>query len=141
MRYDRLILLMLACAMTLFMLVAFVGCKSAQPIEQTRDSVRVEYRHDSVYVYKHDSIFRDRWRNGDTVFVVTEKWQVRWRDRLQVQHDTIATTKTETVQVKYVPAYYKRVSTGFWVLLVLLLAIIGFKAYKWWLKIQSGGIL
>lgn len=48
---------------------------------------------------------------------------------------------TETVEVKVVPNYYKNTSKGFWVLLVALLIILGFKAYKIYLKIQSGGIL
>ena len=47
----------------------------------------------------------------------------------------------EQVAVPYVPDYYKRTSTGFWVLLVILIIIVGFKAYKIYVKIQSGGLL
>lgn len=137
----RTILALIFAAAIMLTVCVMTGCQSVQPIEHTRDSVRVEYRLDSVYIYKHDSVFRDRWRNGDTVFVTTEKWRVQWRDRLVERHDTIVSTNTETVQVRYVPDYYKRVSAGFWILLVILLAIIGFKAYKLYLKIQGGGIL
>ena len=121
--------------------LCFSGCKTVKPIAQTRDSVRVEIRHDSVFVFKHDSIFRDRWRSGDTVFVTVEKFKTLYRDKLVEVHDTIATTQTDTIEVQVVPNYYRRVSTGFWILLVILLALTAFKAYKLYLRIQSGGIL
>ena len=113
----------------------FSGCKTVQPLTQTRDSVRVEVRHDSVYIYQHDSIYRDRWRAGDTVFVTLEKYKTIYRDKLIEVHDTITNTETEQVAVRYVPEYYKRVSAGFWILLVILLAILAFKAYKLYIKI------
>lgn len=113
----------------------FSGCKTVQPLTQTRDSVRVEVRHDSVYIFRHDSIFRDRWRAGDTVFVTVEKYKTLYRDKIIEVHDTITDTRTEQVAVRYVPDYYKRVSAGFWILLAILLAIIAFKAYKLYIKI------
>ena len=124
-----------------FVLCVCCSCKTVKPIAQTRDSIRVEIRHDSVFVFKHDSIFRDRWRSGDTVFVTVEKFKTLYRDKLVEVHDTIATTQTDTIEVKVVPNYYRRVSTGFWILLVILLALTAFKAYKLYLRIQSGGIL
>ena len=111
------------------------GCKTVQPLTQSRDSVRVEVRHDSVYIFRHDSIFRDRWRAGDTVFVTVEKYKTLYRDKLIEVHDTITDTRTEQVAVRYVPDYYKRVSAGFWILLAILLAILAFKAYKLYIKI------
>ena len=113
----------------------FSGCKTVQPLTQSRDSVRVEVRHDSVYIFRHDSIFRDRWRAGDTVFVTVEKYKMLYRDKLIEVHDTITNTQTEQVAVRYVPDYYKRVSAGFWILLAILLAILAFKAYKLYIKI------
>ena len=122
------------------LMLSMTGCKSTQPLTNTRDSVRVEYRLDSIYVYKHDSVFRDRWRAGDTTYIQVEKWCTRYKDKIIIQHDTIATTQTEQVAVKHVPDYYKRTSAGFWVLLVLLLAVVAFKAYKIYVKIQTGGL-
>ena len=113
----------------------FGGCKTVQPLTQSRDSVRVEVRHDSVYIFRHDSIFRDRWRAGDTVFITVEKYKTLYRDKLIEVHDTITNTQTEQVAVRYVPDYYKRVSAGFWILLAILLAILAFKAYKLYIKI------
>ncbi len=126
---------------TVALCLIFSGCKTTQPLTQTRDSVRVEFRYDSVYFYQHDSIFRDRWRAGDTVFVTVEKFKTLYKDKLVEVHDTISTTQTEQIAVKYVPNYYRRTSAGFWVLLVIVLAIVGFKVYKLYIKIQSGGIL
>lgn len=113
----------------------FSGCKTVQPLTKSRDSVRVDVRHDSVYIYQHDSIYRDRWRTGDTVFVTVEKYKTLYRDKLIEVHDTITNTQTEQVAVRYVPEYYKRVSAGFWILLAILLAILAFKAYKLYIKI------
>ena len=126
---------------TVAMCLLFSGCKTTQPLTQTRDSVRVEFRHDSVYFYQHDSIFRDRWRAGDTVFVTVEKFKTLYKDKLVEVHDTISLTQTEQVAVKYVPSYYKNTSTGFWILLAVLIVLVGWKLAKIYFKIQSGGIL
>ena len=127
-------------ASVLLVLILCTGCGAQKPITNTRDSVRVEYRRDSIYVLQHDSVFRDRWRSGDTIYVQVEKWRTRYKDKIVLQHDTIRTTESEQVPVKYVPAYYKNTSAGFWVLLAILLLIIGVKDYKIYIKIQTGGI-
>lgn len=124
-----------AAVLTVLCCIFFSGCKTVQPLTQSRDSVRVEVRHDSVYIFRHDSIFRDRWRAGDTVFITVEKYKTLYRDKLIEVHDTITDTRTEQVAVRYVPDYYKRVSAGFWIMLAILLAIIAFKAYKLYIKI------
>ena len=130
-----------AVVLTVLLCLAFPSCKTQTVIPQTKDSVRIEYRHDSIYFYQHDSIFRDRWRAGDTVYVTVEKWLTRWKDKTVEIHDTIRTQETQTIEVKYVPNYYKRVSTGFWILLAILVIIVGWKIAKIYFKIQSGGIL
>ena len=132
---------LVAIIVTLILCLCFHGCKTVQPIQQTRDSIRVEIRHDSVFVFKHDSIFRDRWRSGDTVYVTVDKFKTLYRDKLVEVHDTIATTHTEQVPVGVVPTYYKNTSRGFWVLLAILILLIGWKVAKVYFKIQSGGIL
>ena len=131
----------LAILCTVAMCLLFSGCKTTQPLTQTRDSVRVEFRHDSVYIWQHDSIFRDRWRAGDTVFVTVEKFKTLYKDKLVEVHDTISLTQQEQVAVKYVPSYYKNTSTGFWILLAVLVVLVGWKLAKIYFKIQSGGIL
>ena len=138
---HTMIATIIAVVITVILCLCFPSCKSQVPLTQTRDSVRVEYRLDSVYIYKHDSIFRDRWRSGDTIYVTVEKWLTRWKDKTVEIHDTILTQETQTIEVKYVPNYYKRVSTGFWILLAILIVIVGWKIAKIYFKIQSGGIL
>lgn len=136
--------LLLGLMIVVFLAVLIItanGCKTCQPIIETRDSIRVEFRHDSVYIYQHDSIFRDRWRSGDTVFVALEKWQTRYKDKIVQVHDTIRTNETQTIEVKHVPAYYKNTSAGFWVLLALLIVWLAFKAYKLYIKIKTGGLI
>ena len=61
-----------AAVLTVLCCVFFSGCKTVQPLTQSSDSVRVEVRHDSVYVYQHHSIYRDRWRAAPPVFVPVE---------------------------------------------------------------------
>lgn len=111
-------------------LILCASCSTQKPITNTRDSVRIEYRLDSIYVLQHDSVFRDRWRSGDTIYVQVEKWRTRYKDKIVLQHDTIRTEHSEQVPVEYVPAYYKNTSKGFWVLLALLVLIIGWKIAK-----------
>ena len=91
-----------------------------------RDSI---YLHDSVsYTYRPAKISLP-YRKGagvgalpDTVYL--EKWHTRWRDRETVRTDTIhvQSTTTETVQVRYIPAFYK-CSAAFTILIVLLLLV------------------
>ena len=117
--------------------------QQAIPTSHQRDSVRVEYRLDSIYLYERDSIYVEKEHKNDTILLTTTKWSVRYKDVLREVHDTIAVNTTDTIvqQVKYVPAYYKRVSRGFWMLLVILLAIVGVWGVKMYYKIQKGGVL
>ena len=122
-----------AIGILLVVLLTFAGCKTVQGVSQTatRDSVRVEYRLDSVYVWQHDSIFRDRWRAGDTVYVTLTQYKTLYKDKIVLQHDTIALTRTETVtETISVPrersGYDKFCSWAFWVVVVILLLIGAF---------------
>ena len=101
----------------------FVGCKTVAPCIPetiTRDSVRVEYKLDSVYLYERDSIFVHEKR--DTVFV--ERWKTRYKDVLKIQRDTVIDTKTD-VQVQRVevtPRFAKFCYWWFWITALLLVA-------------------
>lgn len=65
------------------------------------------------------------------------------KNEIQLRDSIISNYRHDTtiIREKYVPDYYKRVSTGFWILLVILLTIVAFGAYKLYLKIKSGGVL
>ena len=107
---------------------SFVSCKTLPTPTNThnRDSVRIEYLHDSVYIYKHDSIFRDRWREGDTVYITTEKWLTRYKDKLIEKHDSIYVNNTDTIYQtveveKKGAAFWKGSGIAFWILLGILI--------------------
>lgn len=94
------LLALAAVAFLLAIVACFGSCKTVLPCIPetiTRDSVRVEYKLDSVYLYERDSIFVHEKR--DTVFV--ERWKTRYKDVLKIQRDTVIDTKTE-VQVQRV---------------------------------------
>lgn len=116
--------IVLAILTALVMTIGMTGCKTCVPIVEVRDSVRTEYKLDSVYVYKHDSVWRDRWRNGDTVFVVQEKYKTLYKDKIVEVHDTIR-TNTEIVQErKVVPSFYKGCTIALWVLITCVILYI-----------------
>lgn len=110
------------------------GCAAQKPLVKIeyRDSVRIEQRLDSVYLYKHDSIFIDRWRSNDTIYITKERWAVRYKDKIVEIHDTItneSTTETE-IAVPYVPAFYKWSAWVCWGLIALLLIWAAWKIVK-----------
>lgn len=92
--------------------------------ENNRLQVANHIQRDSIYL--RDSVFvRIR---ADTVYL--EKWHTRWRDRIVQHTDTIQveTTRTETVQVRYVPSFYKYCAV------ILALIVLGFLLrLAWWL--------
>lgn len=129
--YLRYILLAaIACFWACFFALLFSGCKSVQPIAQTRDSVKVEFKRDSVIVIERDSVFRDRYLQGDTVFVTVERWQTRWRDRVQEVRDTVSMVQTQVLREKYVPAYYQWCSRLLWLLVVAALTCAAWRVAK-----------
>ena len=92
--------------------------------ESNHTQLTNHFQRDSIYL--HDSVFvRIR---ADTVYL--EKWHTKWREKEVIHTDTIQveTTRTATVQVRYVPSFYKYCTAfAFLVLLVLLLR------FAWWL--------
>ena len=101
MRIDwQYILAIVAAWAAMAFLLCFGSCKTVAPCIPetiTIDSVRVEYKLDSVYLYERDSIFVHEKR--DTVFI--ERWKTRYKDVLKIQRDTVIDTKTD-VQVQRV---------------------------------------
>ena len=106
------------------------SCKVCEPIVNTeyRDSVRTEYRRDSVRII--DSVFVDRWRANDTVFVNKTNYRYLYRDVLHTDTITIDNSKTETVQVRYVPPFYKGCTVAFWVIIALCVLYVAWRIFK-----------
>lgn len=75
------------------------GCKTVRyvPVETVRtDSVTVDrFIRDSVYL--RDSVYVNRWTQGDTVFV--DKVSVKWRYRDRWRRDTVAVVRRDSVEV------------------------------------------
>lgn len=103
------------------------GCRSQQVMStSTANHTATQVQRDSIYLY--DSIFvRIR---ADTVYL--EKWHTRWRDRETVRSDTVQveTTKTETVQVRYVPKFYKYCAALTALLLIFILLRVTLYLYR-----------
>lgn len=96
---TRLILALLVIGMT--------ACKTQDCLPEAivRDSIRTEYKLDSIYLYEKDSVFIKE--KADTVFV--EKWKTRYKDVMKIERDTIY-QENKVVEVKveqYVPQYIK----------------------------------
>lgn len=86
-------------AILLALLFCMVSCKTIDCVPETivKDSIRVEQRLDSIYLYEKDSIYIKE--KADTIFV--EKYITRYKDVLKVQHDTIY-QDNKVVEVKEV---------------------------------------
>lgn len=119
--------------------MAFVQCSCrTQRVTSTtssKDSVRIVYRFDSVYLYEHDSVYiRER---ADTVFV--DRWHTRYKDALKVVHDTcyIDRVRETTIQVPYVTKAQRNMIAGFWTLLVLLIVGVALSVWKNWGKVRT----
>lgn len=83
------------------LLPACSAVRSSTESNHTRLSNNIQ--RDSIYL--HDSIFVHI--RADTVYL--EKWHTRYKDRLVTKTDTVTNEviRTETVQVRYVPSFYK----------------------------------
>lgn len=122
-------------AIAFMLAMSLTSCKTCVPIVEVRDSVRVELKRDSVYVYKHDSIFRDRWRNGDTVYITTDRWRTLYKDKIVEIHDTIRSNETIVQERKVVPTFYKTCTVIMWIMCV---AVIAYAAVRILVKIYLG---
>lgn len=110
-------------------LLAFVGCKTPQlptlpsSSERSRDSIRTEYVHDSVYI--------DRWhreiQKGDTVYVHDSI--DRWRNKYVYIHDSIDNSRTDTIYQQVVveksgSAFLRNSGIALWVLIAILVVAV-----------------
>ena len=126
----------IAAALIAGMLIFFVGCKTIDCVPETivRDSIRTEYKLDSIYLYEKDSVFIKE--KADTVFV--EKWKTRYKDVLKIERDTIY-QENKAVEVKveqYVPQYIKWFAVIGAFFVVFCLVKIGLWMYrKFFLKV------
>lgn len=114
----------------LAILTCIVSCKTQQCIPETitRDSIRIEYQRDSIY--EHDSIFIDRYRTNDTIYLTKERWSIRYRD---VKHIDTCYVDHNTVEVRterYVPGFYKWSTWVCWIMIVMVIIYVAWKIVK-----------
>ena len=142
------------CCLLLLIAVLLFGCKTQQQIVTVpeihnqynghdrdhssargdsihiRDSIIYRWKHDTLFVDRGHTEFRDRGRH-DTLTL---------RDSIHV-NDSIPYPVEVQVPVRIRNGYDRFTSWGFWILLVAFLVWLAFKAYKWYIKIHTGGIL
>lgn len=107
MRTEHIIQTIVAAVLVAMLVWMLQGCKIQDCVPETiiKDSIRVEFKHDSTYIYEKDSVFIKE--KADTVFV--EKWKTRYKDVLKIERDTIwqENTIVEVQEVKYIPQSVK----------------------------------
>lgn len=92
--------MLIVIAMTLLVLL-FGGCRTVEQSEAV-----TEVRHDTVRIYTQkrdsvvyrDSVFVHVHTQGDTVYHVTERWNVRYNDRVRVDTVYKARDKGEIIR-------------------------------------------
>lgn len=79
----------------------FGGCKTIERenIVTKTDTVRIYSQHKDSVVYR-DSVFVHLYERGDTVYSVTERWNVRYNDRVRI--DTVYKVREIEAQSKEV---------------------------------------
>lgn len=114
-------------------MLACVSCGSQNVVasnahERTQDSVRIEYKHDSIYIDRYHHIYTQ----GDTVYIYDSIWRDRWHtinkhDSIYINNtDTIYQTSTVEVEKKG-SAFLRNSGIALWVLIgiFILTVIIG----------------
>lgn len=112
--------------------VLLIGCKTQSVVlPQSRDSVSIQTRLDSIYIYERDSVFVDRYVKSDTVFLTRTIERVKYKDVFRLQHDTIMQTEMQTIvqTERYIPKFYKTCTWLFFGLVILILGRIVIRIY------------
>ena len=141
------------CCLLFLIAVLLFGCKSTKPIVTVpeihnqynghdrdhssargdsihiRDSIIYRWKHDTLFVDRWHTEFRDRWRH-DTLTL---------RDSIHV-NDSIPYPVEVQVPVRVRNGYDKFTAKGFWILLGILILIVCWKIAKAYFKIQTGGM-
>ena len=80
--------------------ILLASCKQAEYVStervRTGTLYQVKERRDSIKV--HDSVYVKEFRKGDTVFVIRDRWKLRFRDCYRI--DTVYKSRTDTLRVK-----------------------------------------
>lgn len=128
-RNKRIFIYLLILLVGWFVAVSFMSCKTPQlptlpnSSDRSRDSVRTEYVHDSVYI--------DRWhkeiQKGDTCYIHDSI--DRWRNKYVYIHDSIDNSRTDTIYQKVEiekkgSAFLRNSGIALWVLIALFVVAV-----------------
>lgn len=142
MRYGCLSVILYAVAFfVLLLLCALFGSCSPKVIEnvvtRTDTCFIQKMQRDSVFV--KDSIYVHEWTANDTVRIVTDRWHVRWKDKVVrdtayiSQRDTVRVTKT--VQVAKPLTQWQQMRLYFANAVLVALALLAcIVLARWWLQ-------
>lgn len=130
MRLDYIIQTIVAAVLVALMVWMLQGCKAQDCIPETivKDSIRTEYKLDSIYLYEKDSIYIHQ--KADTVYV--NKYITRYKDVMKIERDTVTLTNNivKVQEIRYIPKFYKVMT---WIgvgMIVLLIGWFALKIYK-----------
>lgn len=121
--------------MACILISILTGCKSVQfvPVETVRtDSVYIDrFQRDSIFL--QDSVYVNRWTDGDTVYQDKVVWKYVYRDK--VKYDTVSVLRSDSVRVPY-PVERRlttweqaRLNVGGWAIGCMVITIIIFSIY------------
>lgn len=122
--------IILTILITSWFLISCATTRSIQYIEVPK--VKTEYVSKIDTLFIKDSVFVDRYKVADTVFIVKDKYKYITKIKCDsiIKADTITVIKEVEVPTPFVPDYYKKINKGFWILLSILLLFVGWRVFK-----------
>lgn len=129
--YRDWLLMFVGALICALVIIEFSSCKTIKPqvVVERHDSIMVQVKTDSIWIYQHDSIWMHQ--KNDTIYI--ERFKTLFRDRfkidtLQVQNVVEKPVITEIeVQKRYIPKWV------WWLLglnILALVVVIGRIVYK-----------
>jgi hypothetical protein len=90
----------LAAAVLIAIMALCQGCTTVREVVVTQQHTDTVWQNhtlrDSIHV--RDSVWVERWTQGDTVYVIKDRWKTEWHERLKT--DTVYMSKTDTVYIE-----------------------------------------
>lgn len=108
---------------TTLCLVILSACahKEYEHLQTTTDTVRVYHHHKDSVVHK-DSVFVHIHTQGDTVYHVTERWNIRYNDRVRI--DTVYKAKEQQKQETKTEVRKETPTWQYWFMIGLMFLVI-----------------
>ena len=106
----------------LFLCSLLSGCKTVEReniVTKTDTLHHYTERRDSV-VYR-DSVFVHLYEKGDTIYSITERWNVQYRDRVRVDtvYKSVAVVQQQTERTEKKAPWYERYMSWVWAVAVV----------------------